>query len=278
MRGRVLGRGWRSRILSGLLLGFGFVACANAIPNGTKTSDYSYVGAVYWGGYWGSGVLIAPGVVLTAGHVVEAADTSGDTPWFLAGADPFGEVHPVMDSIADTVLHPLYGTGGFGRYDIGLMFLSGSVVLGEYAALSSEPGLAMRSETVDIVGYGGGAFPVRRKTTNRIDDAYTTDALLYVVDESGVVEPGDSGGGLFVERDGQQLLAGITSWTTGPVSAFASVSYYRDFIDQHVSGVTWLPATSIPQPGTALLLGLGLVGLCVRRKRAAAGSKARCRH
>ncbi|HEY0876921.1 MAG TPA: trypsin-like serine protease [Zeimonas sp.] len=261
------GCGWGSRILSGFLLSLGFVACANAIPNGTRTSDYAYVGAVYFGGYWGSGVLIAPGVVLTAGHVVEDANDSRTTPFFLRGADPLSDPG-VVGYFSYTVLHPLYETGDFDQYDIGLIFLSGSVGLEEYVALSSEPGLALRSETVDIVGYGSDL--VRSKTTNRINDALTTEALLYVVGESGVVEPGDSGGGLFVERDGQKRLAGITSWTTGEISAFASVSYYRDFIDEHVRGVAWLPASAVTQPGTASLVGLGLLGLCMNRKRTTA--------
>src|SRR5690606_30854926 len=137
---------------SGLLLGLGLIACANAIPNGARTSDYSYVGAVHFGG-WGSGIMIAPGVVLTAGHVVEAANRSSSTSVFLRGVAPFYET-PAVDEFSRTVLHPLYGTEDFGRYDIGLVFLGGSVVLEEYAALSAESGLAMRNEVVEIVGYG----------------------------------------------------------------------------------------------------------------------------
>lgn len=251
---RIPGRAWRSRIACGFLLGVAFASSANAIPGGTRTSDYAYVGAVYYDGRWGSGVAIAPGVVLTAGHVVEGVNDS-KTPLFLPGTDPSRETNLVFDSLTHTLLHPLYETRG-DQYDIGLLFLTGSVALPRYAVLSSAPGMALRNEPVDIVGYGGDL--VRKKVANDIDDLHTTDASLYVIDQRGVVEPGDSGGGLFIEREGQARLAGITSWTSGAMSGFASVSYYRNFIDQHVSGAVWMPAATVPQTGTLLLFALGL--------------------
>ncbi|MCP1337778.1 trypsin-like serine protease [Futiania mangrovi] len=255
-------------VLTALGLVFLCAGSAHAVPLGASTQDsssvYPYVGSVYYGS-WGSGILIAPDVVLTAGHVVEEALSYAGTSVFLTGVGPFTTTPPeTATSIIGGILHPSYDPSVFGENDIGILFLSANVNLAQYSVLFAEPASGLGGEAASVVGYGLNL--TRRIGSLAIDSAYTTDNAIWAFDSSiPMVEGGDSGGGLFVERGGQQLLAGITSFTSisAPYySYFVSVSGFREFIDGNAPQAQWYGgARPVSEPSAVVVFGLAIIGL-----------------
>ncbi len=88
------------------------------------------------------------------------------------------------------------------------------------------------------------------------------------MDLEGIIAPGDSGGGTFIEVDGVWKLAGIHSFVLsvglgnqpdsnyGDLAAMVRVSQYVDWISMYV-----------PEPGTAMLLPLAGAMLLRRSRR-----------
>lgn len=142
--------------------------------------------------------------------------------------------------------------------------------------------------------------------TNRIllmdfDSGLSTDNNFGSSNPLGLeslIAPGDSGGGLFEDIGGQSYLTGITSFgwgrldgnpnsDYGDVGGWTRVTYFNSWIDNIISGTTGtggggggagkgrktqgldIQATDlqVPEPGTLALLGLGLAGISMIRRR-----------
>ncbi len=243
-------------------------AKVSAVPIGSLDSRHPYVGSVGFVSdgslYQGraSGVLIAPDVVLTAGHVAELTVVGREVA-FVTGADLWNGIETVS-TVASAVFHPLYDADDPMRgYDLALLFLAAPVVLDQYAVLAPFAPETLVGEPGEVVGYGS---DWRRRFAESAITDFLDDELVVL--EEGFVEPGDSGGGLFVERDGEAVLAGITSWASLPwgYGGFEPVAYGRSFIDAYVPGAVWYgEAVSVPEPCTAILLLVGLAGAAAQR-------------
>jgi len=214
--------------------------------------------------YSGSGTLIEPSWVLTAGHVVDIA-TSLD---FILGG--------VTYTAASWVPHPKWD-GDLNRgYDIGLIELTSSIEGVDPAALyagSGELGMTGISVGFGMTGTGStgaivGVDGQRRAGENGIDawlktpgksprvflsdfdDPMNADenalgpwgSSADALDQEYLIAPGDSGGGVFITEDGQEYLAGVNSfvWAMldgdpdsdyGDVSGHTRVSQFIKWID-----------------------------------------------
>jgi Trypsin len=150
-----------------LALLLGSVGNAAAITHGQLDGNrHAYVGLLTLevGGEtvgFCSGALIAPTVVLTAGHCT--AGITGGRIWFDSPvADPFGAAGSTSIEFAAIYPDPAFcgscgqGLPGFDAQDVGIVILSRPVTNRGFAVLPS-PGfvdsLPMKSE-VTIVGYG----------------------------------------------------------------------------------------------------------------------------
>lgn len=188
-----------------------------------------------------SAVLVAPGWLLTAGHEVEAVSGEPKRLQAVVGADRY--------RVVEAVVHPDYETGILGHgVDLALLRLERPVA--DIAAAARYRGRGERGRTGISVGFGvaGSGSRVitdpepagtKRAGTNTVDriggeiDGRTLpdDFLIADFDDperrvgnrTGAGEPlpleylplgGDSGGGLYLEQDGEMRLAGIVSGST----------------------------------------------------------------
>ncbi|QNN22511.1 trypsin-like serine protease [Planctomycetales bacterium ZRK34] len=277
-------------------------------------------------GFAASGVLIANNWVLTAGHVSESTTTSLT---FKIGGQNFASDQYFAHSNWD---------GNLGKgYDIGLVHFSDDLVLQTgLAAAELYTGKNEVGEIATAVGFGttgtgltgwqSGSL-VKRAGNNVIDASYNTpgknDRILLTdfdnphttadnnfgsatpLDLEYMTAPGDSGGGLFINVDGIDLLAGITSFgwgrldgvadsDYGDVGGYTRVSQFIDWINSYTGlgdggggkgggkggsggggggngkggGKPTLLITAVPEPSTMGLLGVGMIMIVRRRRKA----------
>jgi hypothetical protein len=137
-----------------LVLAFGIAAVAMAITNGQPDGDnHPYVGLLVFDyapgapGWRCSGALIAPNVVLTAGHCTDGAvaarvwfgeDVTYDAvpfPLYPYGGPGSGAIEGTPYTNPDFCIGCGNGLPGFAIRDVGIVVLDEPVYMDEYAAL-----------------------------------------------------------------------------------------------------------------------------------------------
>lgn len=216
-----------------LVLVLASVGTVQAITNGGLDGNaHPYVGLLLFkdasGSYWRcSGSLIAPQVVLTAGHCTDGAvaawasfDTHVDrgtlplADWLASGLFITGTAHTEPDFCIGCG----HGAIRFDTHDVGIVTLDEPASVGQYAVLPAEDfvdSLTMNT-TIDLVGYGvqtrvvGGGKPYWIGTLdrffapanfvaseNRISDEYIKLSANASQGKGGTCF-GDSGGSDFL--------------------------------------------------------------------------------
>jgi hypothetical protein len=272
----------------------------------------------------GSGTLIASNWVLTAAHVVEGAKSLT----FNVGGQSF-----TTSSIADMIIHPNW-TGNLGAgYDIALVKFAASITTSTgIAAAQRYTGTSELGKTATFVGFGTTGTGLtgyqgissfdqlqKRAGNNVIDALYNTGGkasssriLLADFDNPSssadnnygsstplnleyMTAPGDSGGAAFLNVNGVELLAGVTSFgwgrldgdpnsDYGDVGGYTRVSSFNTWINGIIGTTSGggggggkkprgstlasqdveLPA--VPEPASFALLTMGLLALPGRRR------------
>jgi hypothetical protein len=220
-------------------------ASEQPIQGGQRDAVDPAVGLVWLdGGGFCSGSLIAPSVVLTAGHCVEQPVASFYTgpgaPATRVGALPIGKLvkHPVVDQIA----HPSYSSQGGcpnATFDVGLLRLAQPITGIKPLALGLRP--PRQGAVCHAVGYGvhnqGAHVTVeqKRRASETVEQVDETSVL--VTGKTGIVDHGDSGGPLLCNAH----IVGTTSCGTDGSYPDHRQAYYartdnvRDWIDSTVA-------------------------------------------
>ncbi len=175
-----------------------------------------------------TGIVLRPDLVLTAAHCIEPG-----AAYKFYELD--AERKPIFYDVTKTVMHPQYSKTVFdgNRATPDLALLKSAVRLPARflpVSLSTPRNRVAVGERFAVVGYGvtsskdsHGSGVLRR--ADLIATGQPGNLQLRLFDPATKGEApglgactGDSGGPVYEERDGQRLLYGVVSWTTGPKS------------------------------------------------------------
>jgi hypothetical protein len=191
-----------------------------------------------------SGVIVAPRVVLTAGHCV--ADHSSWTVR-VSGQQKTSTRSARFDwpDNAGRVVDP-------SHHDVGLVFLDSPISLSSYPAIARQPAAAgLKAYHVGRI-HGGKLTTEAWGAEAAISDAR---AIGFPFDYTAkdLIEPGDSGGPVF--QSGTHLLHAVASGAGGGIEVLARLDLVASWIDQQIAanggaGPTdaGLPPPSPPTP------------------------------
>ena len=193
---------------------------------------YPFVGSFHSDRLIGSGVLIKPNVVLTAGHVAE------NNPTTFRTTD--GEQYCIKEIILHSEYKPYTTWPNFIEHDIAIVFLDDSVSIlpiGDYT-----PKGILQYTPLTTIGYSKGI----KKYSN--SNTFWYYGRLIEEPEEVVFLPlkatvwfGDSGGAVITTTGGKSVLVGIISSfsmseDTIYECAAASTHYYKDWIEEVLNG------------------------------------------
>jgi secreted trypsin-like serine protease len=269
--------------------------------------EYSSVGQIFEttgsGNFTASGVMIAPGWVLTAAHVTAAATSL--TFYTDGGSTDFSASRTGGIAADAWYTNPAFTGVGTDGGDIALIHLGNMPACFAAAACQTATiytGASELNKLATMIGYGhtgtgstgATAFDgLKRSGSNTVNQIYgaSNDILLADFDSGSsadnatgsrtpvtneaIIASGDSGGGLFEIIGGIEYLVGITSFIAAPldgiidsdygdVAGWTRVSSYASWIDSTIAA-----NTPLPEPAGIALFGAGLAGLGFLRRRKA---------
>ncbi|MCP4677347.1 MAG: trypsin-like serine protease [Deltaproteobacteria bacterium] len=174
-----------------------------------------------------SGTLIDPEVVLTAGHCVKLSDGQGNYDYttnpsgvrIVAGASAYGGTTIARGETI--VTHPTWtGTLAEDATDMALIKLNNTITNISPFELRDFP-MPEADDDAILVGYGqsGGGAWGGGSGTQRIGNTTIWSVSTGFLETGGESNtcPGDSGGPVFTEQDGNWRVAGVNSFGAGTV-------------------------------------------------------------
>jgi Trypsin len=230
-------------------------ARSQAVWGGKVEDGYAQVGMLeFTSGRIGTGTLVAPDVVLTAGHVI-----GGDIKAFYTGAGlatpPWASTASsesmTRHDVAEKVKHPSYectsdcATWSGRSLDVGLVRLKEAV--GGFTPIALDDVAPPRvGDDCTTVGFGlhlldaGGPdaealFDAKRRRSAEERVVELLSDVIHVTWSSGIADHGDSGGPLFC---GQRLVGTVAYHTDGD-----DVDHRDEFYARVDAALPWIKET-----------------------------------
>jgi len=234
----------------------------------------------------GSSVAIANDVVLFSAHQARPDDDpaglyDGYSVHFTSN---FFQPGPQYFDAIDVVVHPDYAGERSGP-DLALAFFEPGSFQVDPVTLYSGPHVV--DTPYHIAGFGQPGTPStglqnydgnRRAGTNLLTStgafggqylsATFVTPLGFEFQELGLLgTPGDSGGGWFIDVNGELQLAGITSLWSG-IPAYGAATFATPFTPETLAWInSEIQSHAVPEPSSAALLLVGALGARRIRKR-----------
>ena len=257
------------------------------IVNGVTSHDFPTTGQLLYSGgaaindgnqaSWCSGTLIGCETFLTASHCVEE---DGDPTHYRVYLQ-----HAGVFDVTSITQHPSYVSSGFPEFDVAILKLTTPVTAIDPTEINSSMSPPFGTSGF-IVGFGqtngvAGDYGIKRAGLVETIDCDGLlgglgNAELVCWDFTNPVGPpgedsntcnGDSGGPLFVDLGGGEIIAGVTS---GGTSAFctptdhsydANVFSYSAFIAGQLGADSTAPCGGLPAVGDANVVVGGNAGV-----------------
>ena len=241
-------------------------------------NDYDWSGVAY-NGDWAT--RISDTYYVTAWH----ARASG-TLTFYEDNDPLGNTVTVNAPSLTRISNTDIAIGRFSSSPGPTIAIYG--IADEFttqATFTSSSYYEMEAFVVGLNGTGGSATTNFRVGRNELDGFYddvvlvppaanVTDMITYDRDSPGLgadeayLQSGDSGGPTFITVGSELVLIGIHAGTDPTLSADSFLTNYIPQISAIVEagGESLILISPVPEPSSALLLGLGAVTLILRRR------------
>ena len=204
------------------------------------------------------GTLVSPKFIITAAHCARKIKYVAIGTHFRQGT-----VDGMYWAPLRIISHPLFGKAPYFAHDLAIVELEEEIEHAEewmaYLGENEPPvGQFATLHGWGRVSYQGNGSEVLKEVDLPIVSAETCEAQLgsprvsihdSMLCAGGELDhaacSGDSGGPLVLNKDSRHpVLIGAVSWGkrcgAGAPEAYARISYFKDFIDQHITGHTWV--------------------------------------
>jgi len=190
------------------------------------------------GGSWCTGTIIAPQVVLTAGHCISPKNN-----FVYLGPQYLGDAGGSFISVANSYTNPAYQSTNFTNADVGVVILKSPANVVPCAINTVALDASYVGADLHIVGFGVTQSPAEPIFTKMSVDVTVAGITPKEISVGPAICSGDSGGPGLLSVNGAQVVAGVNSWHSSNASGcggnggLARVDLYAAWIQAQIDAV-----------------------------------------